>query len=189
MGQPQLKEVYYTYEDYVSWEAEERYELIDGVPYLMAAPSIMHQIISMNLSLAVGSYLKGKQCQALTGPIDVRLNHDKGDDTVVQPDLVVVCDKEKIGKNTIKGAPDIVMEIISPSSVQRDRLIKFNRYQQAGVREYWILSPGETSAEVYVLVEGIYQTHGVYTRSDIATSVVLEELKIPLTDIFEADED
>ncbi|MDR0310315.1 MAG: Uma2 family endonuclease, partial [Acidobacteriota bacterium] len=110
------KDERYTYADYASWDTEERYELIDGVPYLMSpAPLRKHQSILFELSGQFRNFLKGKPCKAFAAPFDVRLNADTYDDTVVQPDLVVICDKLKLDAKGCVGAPDMVIEILSPS--------------------------------------------------------------------------
>ena len=175
----------YTYADYEKWEDDgKRWELIDGVPYMMAGPSTEHQRMVMEFSIAFGSYLKGKKCEVFASPIDVRLNFDKGDNTVVQPDLVIVCDKEKIDKKGIKGAPDIVIEVISPSSIRMDRVTKYKKYQKYGVKEYWIVNTTERAIEVHVLENEKYAIDNVYTVGDILKTEILEEFELNLTDVF-----
>ena len=132
----------YTYADYVTWPGDERWELIDGVPYAMSpAPTIGHQRIAGEIHRQLANFLKGKPCEAFIAPVDVRLNADNDDDIVVQPDVLVVCDKNKLDGKCCNGAPDFVVEILSPSTADHDRVNKFQVYVAAGVREYWIVDP------------------------------------------------
>jgi Uma2 family endonuclease len=142
----------YTYADILSWDDDEcRRELIDGVVYEMAQPTIAHQIISAELIRNLGNYLVGKTCRLIQAP-DVRLfpKPEWDDDTVVAPDIVVVCDRSKIKKQSCIGAPDLVIEILSPSTSWKDRGDKFKLYKKAGVREYWIVDPRHETVQVYL---------------------------------------
>jgi len=161
MGLPQHKTEYYTYADYQSWPEEVRYELIDGVAYAMApAPTRTHQHLVGELFRQVATALKGKPCQAFVAPFDVRLPHtDEPDDkvdTVVQPDVLVVCDETKLDECGVRGAPDWVAEVLSPSSAKRDLIVKLAVYERAGVPEYWLLHPTDRLVSVYRLVNGQY---------------------------------
>jgi Uma2 family endonuclease len=176
------KQERYTYEDYLKWDDDVHYELIDGVPYAMAAPTVEHQRISSELHGQLWTFLKGKPCRPFTAPIDVRLNARKGDNIVVQPDLLVVCDHSKIEKNSINGAPDLIIEILSPSSLRHDKLIKFNKYMEAGVREYWVVEPEIKTITVHVLRDGKYTTD-VYGDGNVPVSV-LNGCEIDLNTIF-----
>jgi len=181
------KEDYYTYADYAGWELEkhERYELIDGVPYLMAAPSVLHQRVSGRLSFALFDFLEHKPCQVFFAPFDVCLyGEGDDDDSVVQPDIIVVCDESKLDDKRCNGAPDIAVEIISPSSDKFDRVKKFRKYEHAGVREYWIVDPAGYSAEINVLENGKYKT-AKYGGNDVIKSSVLNGFEIGVSDIFE----
>jgi Uma2 family endonuclease len=141
----------YTYADYAKWETDERYELIDGVPYMMAGPSSAHQDIAGEVFYQLKNRLKDKQCRPYIAPYDVCLFGKDGDDeTVVQPDVLVVCDKSKIKKNYLNGAPDFVIEVLSPSSLSKDQILKLNKYMQAGVREYWTIDPESRITHVYI---------------------------------------
>ena len=107
----------YTYEDYYSWDDDKRWELIDGIPYAMSAPTIRHQRISVRLLGKFFNYLEGKKCEVFAAPVDVMLKAENGDDTMVQPDLIVVCDSSKLDNNkACKGPPDLVVEILSPTT-------------------------------------------------------------------------
>ncbi|MDR2177109.1 MAG: Uma2 family endonuclease [Treponema sp.] len=147
----------YTYADYLVWDTEERYELLDGEAYMLSAPTVTHQAVSRELIGQFGNFLKGKSCQVFAAPFDVRLfpREDGGDDTVVQPDLLVVCDKSKIADNrACRGAPDLVIEILSPSNDGPAMFLKYNRYLTAGVREYWVISPETREIQVHILDRG-----------------------------------
>jgi len=174
----------YTYEDYCSWDDDKRWELIDGVPYEMSAPSQAHQEIIGGLHYQFYSFLKDKPCKVFIAPFDVRLNADTRDDIVVQPDLLVVCDKEKLDGKSCVGAPDMVIEILSKSTAMRDKIIKFRRYLQADVREYWIVEPDEKVVSVNVLKNGEYVANA-YGSEDVIPVHVLEGCVINLSEVFE----
>ena len=177
------KEKEYTYADYITWDDDVRYELIDGVAYAMAPPSEAHQTVLGELFLQFATYLKGKKCKVLFAPFDVRLNAFKKDTDVFQPDLLVVCDRTKLDGKALLGAPDLAIEVLSPSTAQHDKIKKFNKYLEAGVREYWIVDPVHKIVEVFILEEGRY-TLKTYAETDVVTTVVLEDCKINLTDVF-----
>ena len=173
----------YTYADYCEWDDDTRWELIDGVAYAMTGPSTTHQRISGRIHGQLYNYLQGKTCELFAAPFDIRLNADEDDDTVVQPDLVVICDQTKLDDRGCKGAPDLVIEILSPSSRRHDMLLKFQRYLRAGVREYWIVDPDSKTLNVHVLDNGKYATN-VYGDEDIAPVHVLDGCEINLSDVF-----
>ena len=174
---------HFTWADYLTWEDDIRYELIDGTPHMMTAPSRQHQSISGALFNQLYNFLKDKPCEVYAAPFDVRLNPDDRDDTVVQPDIVVVCDSTKLDDRGCMGAPDLVVEILSSSSDIRDRVLKFNKYLQAGVREYWIVNPDNSSANVFIWENGKY-TASAYGKSDTLSSHTLPGCVISLADIF-----
>ena len=177
---------YYTYADYCAWDDGERWEVIDGVAYAMSpGASFEHQSVSMELAWQLRSFLHGKPCRVLTAPFDVRLSVNEGDGTVVQPDILVVCDHTKFdpsGKGVI-GAPDLVIEILSPSTQRHDRLIKFKAYQHAGVREYWIVDTESKMVAASVLSNGKYVTH-TYFEDETVPVQVLDGCIINLGDAF-----
>jgi Uma2 family endonuclease len=173
----------YTYADYVQWDDGIRHELMDGVVYDMDAPILEHQGICTAIASQLWTYLRGKTCKVFVSPVDVRLNPDTADDTVVQPDILVVCDPKKLGKNACLGAPDLIVEILSPSTRGRDIIVKFNRYLQAGVREYWVVDPEDQFVQVHILQERFYKTQG-YERESIVPVTVLEGCAIDFTQVF-----
>ncbi len=186
----------FTYADLLNWPEDERWELIDGFAYDMTpAPSTDHQSISFALGLQFGTFLKGKSCRAFSAPFDVRLPNPSEDDmtatNVVQPDLTVVCDREKLDKRGCLGAPTLVVEIISLHTAVKDLREKLHLYEQAGVPEYWVIFPNEQILMVYTRdAQGRYGAPAVYTRTEQAPVGVLPELTISLAEVFaEVDTD
>ena len=174
----------YTYSDYLLWDDDKRRELIDGIPFLMSAPNRIHQKILGSLYIQFAALLKGKTCEVYFAPFDVRLNADTYDNTVIQPDLVVVCDQEKLNDAGCKGVPDLAIEVLSPSTSSYDRNLKFNTYQKYGIREYWIIDPVKKTLAVHILTEGNYVTYP-YGENDAVSVHVLGGSKIDLNEIFE----
>ncbi|HBK69238.1 MAG TPA: Uma2 family endonuclease [Firmicutes bacterium] len=181
----------FTYGDYLSWSDEERWELIDGVPYNMSpAPSRMHQKISGELFKQIAIYLTGKTCEVYSAPFDVRLPKAEEDDekvcTVVQPDLVVVCEQKKLDERGCKGAPDLIIEILSPQSAGKDMKIKFYLYEREGVREYWIVDPEHKTVQVFKLeAKGKYGRPEVYITGDQVKVGLFSDLVIDLGAVFD----
>lgn len=180
-----------TYKEYATWAEGKRCEVLDGVIISMD-PSVSpkHQEVSMKLSIEFGSYLRGKRSKVFAGDIDVYLfETTKGWDSEkvknwVIPDMVIVCDPDKIKKHGIVGAPDFALEILSPSSAKIDRMDKRWAYSKAGVKEYWIVDPANQLVEVYLLKEGVLELENVYTKEDSVHVHVLENLYIDLANIF-----
>jgi Uma2 family endonuclease len=146
----------FTYEDYVQWGEDHRWELIDGTVFNMSpSPSRKHQKISMELAWQLRTFLKDKSCEVYAAPFDVRLpEHDEPDDeikTVVQPDISVICDREKLDDKGCRGAPDLIIEIVSPFTARRDMKDKLFLYEHHGVKEYWIVHPEEKIIMQYKL--------------------------------------
>ena len=176
---------HYTYADYYSWDDGKRYELIDGAAYLMEpSPKWEHQDVSTQLISQINGYLKGKPGKVFQSPFDVRLNADADDDTVLQPDIVVFCDRSKLSGTGCVGAPDMVIEILSPSSRSRDKLVKFNQYLLAGVREYWIVDPDEKTVQACILKHGGYDII-MHVEADEVPVHVLHDCMIKLAEVFE----
>ena len=182
----------YTYADYLKWDFPERVELINGKLYeMMAGPSSRHQKLSFIITGNLWYYMKGKECQVFTAPFDVRLPGKSKDDkdiiTVVQPDICVICDKSKIDTRGCLGAPDIVVEILSPSNNSVEINNKFDLYEKSGVKEYWIVSPQDNTFSVCILVEGKYIVSRPMASPKIATSTVLPDFSLDLKELFESD--
>ena len=178
---------YYTYADYKEWELDkgERFELIYGEAYAMSAPNTYHQLILAELFKQIAVYLTGKPCKVIPAPFDVRLFYaeDESDDTVVQPDVTIICDRKKIGPEGGRGAPDFIAEILSPSNTAIEMQRKFELYRAAGVREYWVLDPEHKTLHVYNFKDDIIFPH-TYRRSEIAKVGIFPDLEIALEPVF-----
>lgn len=186
----------YTLSDYMSWRFREMVELIRGKVFRMSpAPSSDHAEISGNLFLAIGSYLRSKKCKIYHAPFDVYLfpagsTNPELESTVVQPDICVVCDPQKIVKKGCMGAPDWIIEILSPGTAKKDLNEKFKLYEKAGVQEYWIVYPLEQMVHVYTLDEtGTYQASksNPYIAEEELGVSIFPELTIDLKEVFPED--
>lgn len=179
----------YTLADILDWDGQQRMELIDGVPVMMAPPSRLHQKICGELFGQLHEYLKGKECEVYAAPFAVRL-FEREDDfpmdtvTMVEPDLSVVCDPRKLDDIGCKGAPDLVIEILSPSSRRHDRITKFNLYRRAGVREYWIVDPSDQSVQSFLLENNAYIARDFAVNDDKIKVNVLQDCVIDLAPVF-----
>jgi Uma2 family endonuclease len=180
-----LDPVLYTYADYLKWDTNDRYELMDGVAYMMASPTADHQRISMELSRQFSNFLLGKPCEVFAAPLDVRLffQEDDSDDTVLQPDLLVVCDRTKLAQGPCNGVPDLVIEILSPSNTSKELVKKFNYYLEAGVREYWVVIPEDKKVQVHILDKGHFVS-SVFNRDDTIPVSILPPLVIDLKPLW-----
>ncbi|MDD2884992.1 MAG: Uma2 family endonuclease [Dechloromonas sp.] len=161
MAIPQIAQGPFIYADYRHWPEDQRWELIHGEAYAMSpAPSISHQMIVGQLFRQIDEALDGKPCQALIAPLDVLLpalnEADEQVDTIVQPDILVVCDPAKIGDSHVRGAPDWIIEVLSPRTARHDHLTKRALYERAGVREYWLVHPVDRVITLYTLHDGQY---------------------------------
>ena len=182
--QAQQESVRYTYADYAGWDDGVRYELIDGVIYMMSpAPAWEHQNVVGELYAQLHSFLRGKPCKVFVSPFDVRLNANENDDTVVQPDIVVICDRLKLSGTGCKGVPDMLIEVLSPATAANDTLLKFNKYLKAGVKEYWIVDPDSKVASVHILENGKY-TVSAYSDTDVIPVQTLDGCMIDMRDVF-----
>ncbi|MEQ8189467.1 MAG: Uma2 family endonuclease [Candidatus Eremiobacterota bacterium] len=192
MSEPVTKEnKIYTYSDYASWQDGKRYEIIGGKAYSMSpGASDMHQGVSAQLLAEFVIYLRGKKCRAFDAPFDVILPEEgetfENSSNVVQPDIIVVCDKEKITRRGCCGAPDLVVEILSPSSTKRDIKDKRRLYQRYAIKEYWIVDPVNKRVDIYKLnKDNIYDFPEIYAEDDkIKVGIFNDELEIDLTVIF-----
>lgn len=172
----------FSYTDYLGWGDDARWEIVDGEAYAMApAPTPRHQMIVANIAALLGDALRGKPCRLLVAPTDVKLS----DHDVVQPDLLVVCEQAKIGEAVVRGAPDLAIEVTSPSTEARDRREKRSLYERFGVPEYWIVSPNGF-VEVYALDEGgRYPTPTITGLDESLASRRFPELVLEVNDVFE----
>jgi Uma2 family endonuclease len=193
MGLPLRKEDRrFTYGDYLTWPDEERWEIIDGLVYDMSpAPSVEHQRMLRELSRQFSNYLVGKTCETFFAPFDVRLPRgDEADEdvtTVVQPDLVVICDRARIDQKGARGAPDLVVEILSPHTARKDMREKFSLYERVGVREYWVVHPEEKMITVYTLSDaGRYGRPDAYGPGDELKVGVFEDFTLDLDMVLSA---
>jgi len=182
-------EGYYTYADYLLWQFQERVELIKGRIFKMSpAPNQAHQRTSWELSRQVAIFFYKKSCRAYAAPFDVRLpvKDKKGrNSTVVQPDLCVICDESKLDEQGCNGAPDWVIEILSPGNSRLEMREKFRVYEEAGVREYWIVNPAERIVLQYVLNEsGQYSGLAPAGEEDQLRPHIFPDLVIDLKEVF-----
>jgi Uma2 family endonuclease len=205
MGALPKEKRHFTYADYKEWELAEgeRYEVIYGEAYAMSAPNTRHQEILMALASQFYNYSQGKPCKVYPAPFDVRLSYeeDESDDTVVQPDITVICDEKKRGHEGCRGCPDLVIEILSLSNTAIEMERKLKLYQDAGVREYWIIDPENTGVTVYRFqvprpspkgvepevrgspLAGAFQTY-FYKNTDTVKVAIFPELNIALEQVF-----
>lgn len=180
----------FTYGDYLRWDDGERWELIDGVTYNMTpAPSRHHQQISGELFLQFGNQLRNTGCKVYAAPFEVRLPEgDEADEavrTVVQPDISVICDDSKLDDKGCKGCPDLIVEILSPSTARKDMKEKFLRYERAGLREYWIADPAGKTVTVFSLSDaGLFGRPDVYGEEERIIVGILDNLEIDLQQVF-----
>lgn len=180
----------FAFSDFLTWETDERMEIIHGEVFMMAAPGTSHQLISGEIFRQLANFLDGKNCRAIAAPFAVRLFEKDGDapkdvDTVVEPDISVICDRNKLDKHGCKGAPDLIAEVLSPSTQRHDQLVKLNLYQRAGVREYWIVDPENKTVRVMVQdANGHLWPHEIYKQEDIAKVGVLDGCFIELSKVF-----
>lgn len=179
----------YTYADYLLWQFQERVELLRGKICQMSAPSVKHQRISIRFSRLLANALWQTPCQVFAAPFDVRLlrtREDKHVTTVVQPDLCVICDSSKLDDRGCNGAPDLIIEILSPGNSRTEMKDKFELYQEAGVLEYWVVSPIEKTVQVWKLNEqGIYIGLQPNVEGDVVTTPIIPNLGVDVSEVFE----
>ncbi len=182
----------YTYADYLTWMFDERVELIKGGIFKMSpAPTSWHQTISGNVFHELKLFIKKNPCKVFSAPFDVRLavNSQKDKDiiTVVQPDICIICDVAKIDEKGCNGAPDLIVEILSPATSKRDVKDKYQLYEENGVKEYWIVHPEEQILEAFILDQnGNYCLDKMYVKGDQLTSSIFEDMLIDLDDVFQS---
>jgi Uma2 family endonuclease len=179
----------YTYADYLQWTFDERLELIKGKIFKISpGPGSLHQRLVHRTSLYLGNHLIGKQCEIFISPFDVRFTRPSKDDkdiiTVVQPDICVVCDPAKIDDKGCLGAPDIVVEVLSPGNNKKELQNKYEIYEESGVSEYWIIQPIEKTFLKYNLIEGKYHANKLLTIGDDVTTPILPGFVLHLEELF-----
>ncbi|WPR73697.1 Uma2 family endonuclease [Algoriphagus sp. NG3] len=178
----------YSYADYLKWDYEEIVELIKGKIFAKAAaPSRRHQEISGSIYLAIGNFLKNHRCMVYSAPFDVRFSKNPKDEkvkSVVQPDISVICDPSKLDDKGCLGAPDLIVEILSPGNSRVELKDKYELYQEFGVREYWVVHPSECTLLIYTLVDGEFRPSRLLTAGDKITSSVLPDFELDLEEVF-----
>lgn len=181
---------HFTYADYLEWNDDERMEIINGEVIMRSSPTATHQRISKRIFRQIENFLDGKSCEPFYAPFDVRLFEKDGDkpeniDTIVQPDILVICDKNKIDEQGCKGAPNFIIEILSPSTHRHDCLVKLNLYMRAGVPEYWIVDPEGKTVQVCLLNnDGTYRILKPYEQNNTVKVNVLDGCFIDLGTVF-----
>jgi Uma2 family endonuclease len=180
----------YSYADYLQWKFEERLEIIKGKIFKMSpAPSRIHQKLSGEIFRELSTFLKGKPCEVYSAPFDVRLPRKSKEDrdilTVIQPDICVICDPAKLDDRGCLGAPDLVVEVLSPGNNKKDLEIKYDVYEEAGVRDYWLILPQIQAVLQYILTEeGHYSGARPLTEDHILTTPVLPGFQLDLEELF-----
>ena len=187
--EPDMSYNNYSYADYLTWTIDEMTEVIKGRVFKMnAAPKRLHQKISLHIASELHQFLKGKPCQVYEAPFDVRLpvKSRKNEDihTVVQPDICVICDNDKLDEAGCIGAPDLIIEILSKGNNKKELKYKYEVYEESGVKEYWIIHPDEHTLLIYTLVKNTYQPSRLFTHGDIVTSNILPGFGLDLETIF-----
>ena len=181
----------YSYANYLNWLFQDRVELIKGKIFKMSpAPSRIHQKISIRISVPLMNFLKNRSCEVYAAPFDVRFPKESKEDkevfTVLQPDICVICDKSKLDYRGCIGAPDLVIEILSPGNNKKELLYKYQVYEEFGVKEYWVVSQSDQSILIYTLNDsGKFQPSKLFTLSEKITSSVLPGFELALDDVFE----
>jgi Uma2 family endonuclease len=174
----------YTIADYLSWQFIERVELFKGyIAKMSPAPNTFHQECAGNIYTSIKIFLKNKNCKVFFAPIDVYLP-SKDKKSVVQPDIIVVCDINKIELKGCVGAPDIVVEILSPGNSKKEMKDKFALYEEAGVKEYWVVFPSEQVVQIYELIDNQYKAKAPLANGDKITTSILEGFEVEVDEIF-----
>ena len=175
----------FTLSEYLALPENERMEILEGMPYLLASPSDRHQDCAGAIYAELRMFLREKPCQARIAPLDVFLDEvDERKPTVVQPDVFVVCDRKKLDDRGCHGAPDLIIEVLSPGTRQHDQVRKMNLYRRYGVREYWTVEAELGTVLQYVLDDKGYRLAGAYEKGDKVPVQVLEGYTIDLDEIF-----
>jgi len=189
VNEPDISYNNYTYADYLTWTMDEMVELIKGRVYKMnAAPKRIHQGISLSISIELGTFLKSKKCKVFAAPFDVRLpvnsKRNKEINTVVQPDICVICDPLKLDDAGCIGAPDLIIEILSKGNNKKELKYKYEVYEESGVKEYWIIHPDEQTLLIYTLENNKYRPSKLFTTGDEITTPILPGFVLSLDEVF-----
>lgn len=192
MGLPQRDLEFHTYAEYAAWPDDVRYELIGGIAYAMdPAPTRRHQEVALELARQIADALEGSPCRPYIAPFDVRLPRaDEADgkiDTVVQPDISVICDKAKLDERGCRGAPDWIVKVLSPGSAGHDQVVKRELYERVGVREYWLVHPIDKVVTIYLLAAGAYGKLAVQELVGDTTATVLPQVTIAWARVLRED--
>lgn len=180
----------YSYAEYLDWQIDEMVELIKGKVFrsAAAAPGRIHQEISGKIFTQLFNFLENHPCKVYQAPFDVRLpvksKRNEDIDTVVQPDICVICDNSKLDDLGCVGAPDLIIEILSPGNNKKELKNKYEVYEESGVREYWIIHPDEQTVMVYTLVEGRYIPSKLLTSGDFIESKSVSGFRLDLEYVF-----
>jgi len=179
----------YSYADYLTWDIDGMVELIKGKVFKqVAAPRRKHQEIVLLLGSMLLNFLTKSTCKVFVAPFDVRLPSFSQENeeifTVVQPDICVVCDQNKLDDAGCIGAPDLVVEVLSPGNNKKELKNKYEVYQESGVKEYWVIQPEMENLTVYTLKEGKYVASRLFTRGDVVKSSCIEGFELDLEDVF-----
>ena len=181
----------YTYADYLKFPSDERWEIINGIPYMQAAPTWQHQAVSIQLASQFNGYFKGKPCRVFAAPFDLCIPElDESDEEISniisQPDIVVVCEESKLRKTGYFGVPSLIIEISLPSTARNDKLFKFNKFEKAGVKEYWIVESDTKLVSVFTLQDNNrYGRPELYTETDNVEVSIFPGLVIELITVFD----
>ena len=179
----------YTYADYCKWQFEQRVELIKGIIFKMSpAPNRVHQKLTGTIYRLIGNVLENRSCEVYIAPFDVRLPRKSKNDediiTVVQPDVCVICDAGKLDSLGCVGAPDLIVEVLSPGNSKKEVKTKFDVYEEAGVREYWIVDPVHQSVQINKLENGRYKPMRALVAGDIVTTEIIPGFSLDLGELF-----
>ena len=194
LSQLDIRNGVYSYADYLTWQFDQPVELVKGKIFPMSAPNRRHQGISRELTVTFYNYFKGEPCAFYAAPFDVRL-YDKRKSvkanrdvlTVIQPDVSIICDQEKLDDKGCLGSPDLVVEILSPGNSSKEMKLKKLLYEESGIREYWIIDPEhETAFQFHLTDENLFSPATIYVSDDVLTCVVFPGLTISLTEIFKS---
>ncbi|MCR9084162.1 MAG: Uma2 family endonuclease [Cyclobacteriaceae bacterium] len=191
VNEPEAEYQLYSYSDYLTWQFDEVVELIRGKIFkkAAAAPKRIHQRISLKLATKFYTFLEGKRCQVYEAPFDVRFPKTSNEDSqifdVVQPDICVICDLDKLDDRGCLGAPDLIVEILSPSNNETELRYKFDLYESQEVKEYWIVSPENQTFTINTLIDQRYVTSRMMTSGDVVESAVIKGFSLDLKSFFE----